>query len=74
MKKVGSFTKDYTTRVKEITLADKTYHFRQPVELPAGAYNVFIDGVDIRFVKTADLLTEEDKRLLSNLFERSEHQ
>ena len=44
MKKAGSFTLDYTMRVKEITLADKTYLFRQPVELPAGAYNVFIDN------------------------------
>ena len=74
MKKAGSFTLDYTMRVKEITLADKTYHFKQPVELSPGAYNMFIDGVDVRFVQTEDLLTEEDKRLLSNLVERSEHQ
>lgn len=71
--KVGTVTLEYTMLVKQYKMATHTYTFKEPVELAPGKYSVFIDGNMVRFEKTADFITEEDK-MLANLLERSEHQ
>lgn len=71
--KVGTVTLEYTMLVKQYKTPTYTYTFKKPVELAPGKYSVFIDGNMVRFEKTADFITEEDK-MLANLLERSEHQ
>lgn len=71
--KVGTVTLEYTMLVKQYCTENTKYTFKEPVELAPGKYSVFIDGNMVRFEKTADFITEEDK-MLANLLERSEHQ
>ena len=71
--KVGTVTLEFTMLVKQYKTPTYTYTFKKPVELAPGKYSVFIDGNMVRFEKTADFITEEDK-MLANLLERSELQ
>lgn len=62
---VGKVTTDNLMRVSELQMGTKSYLFPTPIMLPAGRYEVHVDGNLVEFVKVADDLT--------NLVERSEH-
>jgi hypothetical protein len=64
--KVGTLKLDFLMRVKQLDIGNRTYTLKNQPELPAGEYEVHVNGPDVMFVKMADGL--------GYLLERSEHQ
>lgn len=74
-KRVGKMTLEHMMRVKQLDIGDKTYTLTNQPELPAGQYEVWVNGTDVEFVRVGEYgIDAEDRALLNNLLERGEHQ